>query len=147
MYAFPKRFMVRMMYALLLRLLAGEVNKLVRLLAHWHAKSKNLTPLARWHAKLKNQYAFGTVARKNENLTRCHVDHAGTYGIRFSKLYTDTLHCENLIICASDITMTVILSYEHGFIEFKYWGESFSTFAMQTYKPKVDIIYIPQKKI
>ena len=54
MYAFPKRFMVRMMYALLLRLMAGEFNKLVRLLAHWHAKSKNLTPLTRWHAKLKN---------------------------------------------------------------------------------------------
>ena len=76
--------MVRMMYALLPRLLAGEVNKLVRL-------------LARWHAKLKNWYAFGTVARKNENLTRCHVDHPGTYHIRFSKLYTDTLHCKNLI--------------------------------------------------
>ena len=43
--------------------------------------------------------------------------------------------------------MTVTLSYEHGFIEFKYWGKSFSTFTMQTDKHKVDIIYIPQNKI
>ena len=37
-YAFPARFMVRMMYALL-----------GRLLAHWQAKLKTGTPLALWH--------------------------------------------------------------------------------------------------
>ena len=81
--------------------MAGEVEKIARLLARWHAKVKG------WHAKVKGWHAFGTLARllarwhvkmrsrhTFDTWANGHVDHAGTYGTpgtRFSIRKNETL--------------------------------------------------------
>ena len=61
---------------MLVCLLAGEVEKLERLLSRWHAKLKNwhtfgtLARLfARWHVKLRSWCTLGTLTRR----TRWHA--------------------------------------------------------------------------
>ena len=43
-------------------LLAGEFEKMARLLARWHAKLKFWRTLARWQIKMRSWHAFGTLA-------------------------------------------------------------------------------------
>ena len=92
MHVFPTRIVVCMMYALLARLLAGGVEKLA---GFWHIGTPSWTigMLARFlalkHVKMTSWHALCTWALG-------HVDHAGTYGTRFSKF---VLPNTSLLLC------------------------------------------------
>ena len=92
MHVFPTRIVVCIMYALLARLLAGGVEKLA---GFWHIGTPSWTigMLARFlalkHVKMTSWHALCTWALGQ-------VDHAGTYGTRFSKF---VLPNNSLLLC------------------------------------------------